>query len=159
MSQFVVPAIQITGVDFERLWANPHWPMWYLAALFMWRLVTPLLLKHWIALPLSVVMAALARNTDVSWSLLNTAIFIAVLMINTDSKFFVAFSFPIYILIVLTLLLVLAIGTEINGAKAWIQIGSVSLQPSEFMKMATSLAIAVSTSSWALLARGSARSW
>jgi multiple sugar transport system permease protein len=29
--------------------------------------------------PLSVVMAALARNTDVSWSLLNTAIFIAVL--------------------------------------------------------------------------------
>lgn len=29
--------------------------------------------------PLSVVMAALARNTDVSWSLLNTAIFIAIL--------------------------------------------------------------------------------
>lgn len=29
--------------------------------------------------PLSVVMAALARNTDVSWSLLNTAIFIAVI--------------------------------------------------------------------------------
>ncbi|MEZ5866542.1 MAG: carbohydrate ABC transporter permease [Geminicoccaceae bacterium] len=31
------------------------------------------------ARPLSVVMAALARNTDVSWSLLNSAIFIAVL--------------------------------------------------------------------------------
>ena len=76
------------------------------------------------------------------------AIFIAVLMLNTDSKFFVAFSFPIYILIVLTLLLVLAIGTEINGAKAWIQIGSVSLQPSEFMKMATSLAIARYISSY-----------
>jgi multiple sugar transport system permease protein len=29
--------------------------------------------------PLSVVMAALARNTDVSWSLLNAAIFIAIL--------------------------------------------------------------------------------
>jgi ABC-type glycerol-3-phosphate transport system permease component len=29
--------------------------------------------------PLSVVMAALARNTDVSWSLLNSAIFIAIL--------------------------------------------------------------------------------
>ncbi|HET6555733.1 MAG TPA: rod shape-determining protein RodA [Prolixibacteraceae bacterium] len=76
------------------------------------------------------------------------AIFIAVLMINTDSKFFVAFSFPIYILIILTLLLVLAIGTEINGAKAWIQIGGVSLQPSEFMKMATSLAIARYISSY-----------
>jgi ABC-type glycerol-3-phosphate transport system permease component len=28
--------------------------------------------------PVSVVMAALARNTDVSWSLLNTSIFIAI---------------------------------------------------------------------------------
>lgn len=37
------------------IWINPHWPMWYLAALFMWRLITPVLLKHWVALPLSVV--------------------------------------------------------------------------------------------------------
>jgi ABC-type glycerol-3-phosphate transport system permease component len=29
--------------------------------------------------PLSVVMAALARNTDVSWGLLNSAMFLAVL--------------------------------------------------------------------------------
>jgi len=76
------------------------------------------------------------------------AIFIAVLMINTDSNFFVAFSFPIYVVIVLILLLVLVIGTEINGAKSWIQIGNISLQPSEFMKMATSLAIARYISSY-----------
>jgi ABC-type glycerol-3-phosphate transport system permease component len=31
------------------------------------------------ARPVSVVMAALARNPDVSWSLLNTGIFIAIL--------------------------------------------------------------------------------
>jgi rod shape determining protein RodA len=79
---------------------------------------------------------------------IGASIFIAVLMLNTDSKFFVAFSFPIYVLLVLTLILVLAIGTEINGAKAWIQLGSVSLQPSEFMKMATSLAIARYISSY-----------
>ena len=76
------------------------------------------------------------------------AIFIAIMMINTDSKFFVAFSFPIYVVIVLILVLVLFIGTEINGAKAWIQIGSLSLQPSEFMKMATSLALARYISSY-----------
>ena len=76
------------------------------------------------------------------------AIFIAMLMINTDSKFFVAFSFPIYFLIVFILLLVPFIGTEINGAKSWIQIGSLSLQPSEFMKMATSLALARFISSY-----------
>ncbi len=32
---------EVGGVDFERLWANPHWPMWYLAAMFFWRLMTP----------------------------------------------------------------------------------------------------------------------
>lgn len=79
---------------------------------------------------------------------IGAAIFIATLMINIDSKFFVAFSFPIYVFIVLILLLVLFIGTEINGAKSWIQIGNFSLQPSEFMKMATSLAIARYISSY-----------
>jgi len=79
---------------------------------------------------------------------IGAAIFIAVLMINTDSKFFVTFAFPIYIVIILVLILVPFIGTEINGAKSWIQIGSFSIQPSEFMKMATSLALARYISSY-----------
>jgi len=79
---------------------------------------------------------------------IGAAIFIAVLMINTDSKFFVAFAFPIYIGIILLLALVPFIGTTINGAKSWIQIGGFLLQPSEFMKMATSLAIARFISSY-----------
>jgi rod shape determining protein RodA len=76
------------------------------------------------------------------------AIFIAILMINTDSKFFVSFSFPIYIFLIFVLMLVLVIGTEIKGAKSWIQIGNFLLQPSEFMKMATSLALARYISSY-----------
>ncbi len=76
------------------------------------------------------------------------AIFIAVLMINIDSRFFVSFSFPIYLFFILVLISVLVIGSEVKGAKSWIQIGSFSLQPSEFMKMATSLAIARYISSY-----------
>lgn len=79
---------------------------------------------------------------------IGAAIFIAVLMINTDSKFFVAFAFPIYIGVILLLMLVPIIGTTINGAKSWIQIGGFLLQPSEFMKMATSLALARIISSY-----------
>lgn len=76
------------------------------------------------------------------------AIFIAVLMINTDSKFFVTFATPIYIVLIIILVSVLFIGSEIKGAKSWIQFGNFSLQPSEFMKMATSLAIARFISSY-----------
>ncbi len=76
------------------------------------------------------------------------AIFIAVLMINTDSKFFVSFSFPMYLFFILILFLVLFIGKEINGARSWIEIGNFLIQPSEFMKMATSLAIARYISSY-----------
>ena len=44
---------EVGGVDFERLWANPHWPMWYLSALFFWRLMTPILKR----MPAKVVVA------------------------------------------------------------------------------------------------------
>lgn len=76
------------------------------------------------------------------------AIFIAILMLNIDSKFFVTFSFPIYGLVILILMAVLVVGTEIKGARSWIQIGDFSIQPSEFMKMATSLALAKYISSY-----------
>jgi len=66
----------------------------------------------------------------------------AVMLINTDSKFFVTFAFPIYILILMLLMLVPLIGTVINGAKSWITIGNFLLQPSEFMKTGVSLALA-----------------
>lgn len=35
------------------LWANPHWPMWYLSALFFWRLLTPIFKR----MPSRVVVA------------------------------------------------------------------------------------------------------
>ena len=33
----------VGGERLDGLFADPHWPMWYLAALFLWRLATPLL--------------------------------------------------------------------------------------------------------------------
>jgi fucose 4-O-acetylase-like acetyltransferase len=34
--------VHVGGENLERLFQNPHWPMWYLAAIFFWRLLTPL---------------------------------------------------------------------------------------------------------------------
>lgn len=39
------------------LWLEPHWTMWYLVVLLMWRLVTPILRLHWLFLPASVVVS------------------------------------------------------------------------------------------------------
>ncbi|MFC6287549.1 acyltransferase family protein [Nocardioides sp. GCM10027113] len=34
--------IHVGGEELEELFLDPHWPMWYLSALFFWRLMTPL---------------------------------------------------------------------------------------------------------------------
>lgn len=43
----------------EDAWLNPHWPMWYLVAVFCWRLATPVLSVHWLMVPLAVALALL----------------------------------------------------------------------------------------------------
>ena len=59
-----------------------------------------------------------------------------------DAKAFNALAYVIYGLSLLSLLLVLAIGSKISGSTSWIQIGSISFQPSEFAKFGTALALA-----------------
>lgn len=67
---------------------------------------------------------------------------IAIAILIIDSNFFRLFAYPIYVFVLLILIAVIFVGKEVNGAKAWIQIGSFSLQASEFGKFATALALA-----------------
>jgi rod shape determining protein RodA len=59
-----------------------------------------------------------------------------------NSKFFSAFAYLLYALSILSLIAVLVIGKEVNGAKAWFELGPIKFQPAEFAKIFTSLAIA-----------------
>jgi len=59
-----------------------------------------------------------------------------------DAKVFNAFAYVIYGLSLLSLLLVLVIGSNISGSTSWIQLGPISFQPSEFAKFGTALALA-----------------
>jgi len=43
----------------ERLFIQPHWPMWFLAALFLWRLATPLILTTPAPVSVAVVVSLL----------------------------------------------------------------------------------------------------
>ncbi|MDL2296917.1 rod shape-determining protein RodA [Bacteroidales bacterium OttesenSCG-928-B11] len=73
---------------------------------------------------------------------IGTSILIAIVILFLDSRIFQNYAYHIYLTCLILLILVLFVGTEISGAKAWIKIGPFSLQPSEFMKMATALALA-----------------
>lgn len=69
-------------------------------------------------------------------------IFLAICVLVVDSKFYVAFSYHIYALVIFLLVAVLFLGKEVNGARAWFEVSGVALQPAELGKFATSLAIA-----------------
>jgi len=67
---------------------------------------------------------------------------IAVFVVVIDSRFYTFFAWFVYGFVILLLMLVLVLGKEINGARSWFQIGPLSLQPSEFAKAGTALALA-----------------
>ncbi len=71
-----------------------------------------------------------------------TSVILVLIILITDAKFFSSFSFLIYILMIGALVGVLLFGKEIAGSKSWFQFGSVSIQPAEFAKFATNLAMA-----------------
>jgi len=90
---------------------------------------------------LESIDVSLATNYGRQAIFIGVSLLIAFIILLTDANVFNKFSYIIYALICGLLVLVLIIGTEISGAKAWIQIGSFSLQPAEFAKFATALAL------------------
>ena len=70
------------------------------------------------------------------------ALGLAFVIIIIDAKFFSALSLWIYLLIMLVLIGVLLFGKTVAGSKSWLQIGSFAIQPAEFAKFATALALA-----------------
>ncbi len=69
-------------------------------------------------------------------------ILIAITILLIDSKFYSVLAYILYTGILLLLLLVLGIGTEVNGSRSWLIMGPVRLQPAELAKVATALALA-----------------
>jgi rod shape determining protein RodA len=70
------------------------------------------------------------------------SIVLALVILIIDAKFFSQFAFAFYIGMMLVLIGVLLFGKTVAGSRSWFQIGSFAIQPAEFAKFATSLAIA-----------------
>ncbi len=65
-----------------------------------------------------------------------------VLILSIDSKFYERFSSIIYLVSLLSLIGLFVFGKNVNGAISWYAIGGMTIQPSEFAKAATALAVA-----------------
>ncbi|MCS6973168.1 MAG: rod shape-determining protein RodA [Cyclobacteriaceae bacterium] len=59
-----------------------------------------------------------------------------------DVRFYEATAYLLYGLMLFLMVLVLLVGKEVGGNKAWLGVGSFGVQPSEFAKFATALAVA-----------------
>jgi rod shape determining protein RodA len=67
-------------------------------------------------------------------------IILAILIV--DMRFYEAAAYLIYVVILVAMALVLVVGKEVGGNKAWLGIGTLGVQPSEFAKFATALVVA-----------------
>ncbi len=65
-----------------------------------------------------------------------------ILLFAIDHRFYHYFAYVIYGVSILLLLSVLLFGVEVNNSRSWIRIMGFNLQPSEFVKITTALAIA-----------------
>ncbi|MGM9507134.1 rod shape-determining protein RodA [Larkinella sp. GY13] len=74
------------------------------------------------------------------WIGTTVLLIIAILVINY--RFWDTFAFVIYGITILLLLLVLVAGSNVNGSRSWFKLGAFSIQPAEFSKLGTALALA-----------------
>lgn len=74
------------------------------------------------------------------WIGISVGVGFAILIL--DAKLFDALAFGIYAVVLSMLVVVLVYGKATNGATSWIDFGGFKLQPSEFAKLGTALAVA-----------------
>ena len=80
------------------------------------------------------------------WVVVALAAGLVVLLL--DARFYHMFAYPAYIAGLFFLIIPLFLPAETNGAKAWIALGSFKIQPIEFAKIATALAVARAMSAY-----------
>lgn len=73
---------------------------------------------------------------------IGTSVGLVIILLFIDERFFNTFAYVIYGIIISLLILVIVIGAETKGATSWFEVGGFKIQPSEFAKFATSLAVA-----------------
>lgn len=67
---------------------------------------------------------------------------IGFIILMTDYRLFETYAYPIYFLMLIVLAVTIVVAPDIKGSRSWLVFGPVSMQPAEFAKFATALALA-----------------
>ena len=73
---------------------------------------------------------------------IGTSLFLGLVLLLLDDRFYDTFSCVIYAILLLLLFLTIFNPHEIKGSRSWLVLGPLRLQPAEFAKFATALAVA-----------------
>jgi rod shape determining protein RodA len=84
----------------------------------------------------------LSTNAGKQLMWIGTTVVLVTFVLAIHHKFYDSFAYLFYGFMILMLLLVLVVGANINGSRSWFKFGSFTIQPAEFAKVATSLALA-----------------
>ncbi|MDE6396431.1 MAG: rod shape-determining protein RodA, partial [Muribaculaceae bacterium] len=76
---------------------------------------------------------------QVRWIALSFGIGFILLLI--DTRIYEAYAYPLYIIIVILLFITPFLAPDIKGSRSWLVFGPMSLQPAEFAKFSTALAL------------------
>lgn len=130
----------------NNLWANIDW-----LTVFIY---LALVLLGWINIYAAVYDAEHHSIFDISqrygkqlmW--IGAALLLAFVILLIEINFYTFFAYIFYGAVIFLLILVLFAGTEVNNSKSWLTLGGFALQPAEFGKFATALALAKYMSSF-----------
>ena len=125
----------------QRISGNIDWPTVGLFAL--------LLMMGWLNIYAVVYDDTTARsffdlsiNSGRQMIFIGASLVIVFMIMIIDMRFYETVAYVIFGVAIFVLILVPIIGKEVGGNKSWLGIGSFGVQPSEFAKFATALAVA-----------------
>lgn len=83
------------------------------------------------------------------------ALLAGLMILLIDFRIYEAYAYPIYGVMIILLIITIFVAPDIKGSRSWLVLGPMSLQPAEFAKFATSLALAKLFSSYNFTLGGS----
>lgn len=83
---------------------------------------------------------------QVTW--IGLSLVLGIIILQIDNKVYETYAYAIYGAVILLLIVTIIVAPDIKGSRSWLVFGPVSLQPAEFGKFATALALAKLFSSY-----------